>query len=635
MSGIGGILNLDGSAVSPGLLEHIASSIKKRGPDGIRIWNAKNIGIVHSHFWTTPEDTGEEQPISDGFLTLAADARIDNRNELIPLLKDFIAREVPSDAEIILAAYQKWNEECPKYLIGDFAFAIWDAERECLFLARDPVGIRLLHYLRTGNSFVFGSSVGSVLATINTVPEPNIPLVADLLAGRYDRWIDETAFKDIHRLPPAHSMTVHPSGIRLTRYWAFGARKESPLATEEEYIARFGELFREAVRCRMRVTDSLAMTVSGGIDSSSIACMAHHLISSGDVCTTGRMYSAVFEDTPSADEKAYLDELIAACPRFPVTEIPSDTLWGLCEFADDAGYPLDDPEIEATRAVMLTQLSHIAHDGHRVVLSGHGGDQVMYTDAYDIPTSLNDIALTMLPSEFRHFLRNGIPVPKLLEEAYIIPLIPVVLRRRLSRLLRDPTIGGLLTPRCFNIPPPDHADSSHKFRTETSSEIYLAVTEGLNSVYRVTQDTYASYTGIDWRFPFYDRRLIDFLLSVPPSYMFRGGFSRCLIRQYMKGLLPEKIRRRTTKCHLGDIQERGIQEKERRRIQELINDSRAVEMGLVNPDALKKAWESCWNGGEYPARPLVRFLCAEAWLRYYGRKYRLPRRADAGIPGPE
>ncbi len=635
MSGIGGILNLDGSEVSSGLLEHIAGSIKSRGPDGVRIWKAKNIGMVHSHFWTTPEDTGEEQPISMGHYTLAADARIDNRQELLPLLKDYISREVPSDAEIILAAYQKWNEECPKYLIGDFAFAIWDAERECLFLARDPVGIRLLHYSVAGKSFVFGSGVGSVVATMNTVPEPNIPMVADLLAGRYDRWIDETAFKDVHRLPPAYSMTVLASGIRLTRYWTFGARKESPLATEEEYVARFGELFREAVRCRMRVNDSLAMTVSGGIDSSSIACMAHHLISSGDVRTTGRMYSAVFEDTPSADEKEYLDELIAACPCFPATEIPSDTFWGLCEFADDAGYPLDDPEIEATRAVMLAQLFHIAQDGHRVVLSGHGGDQVMYTDAYDIPPSLNDIGLTRLPSEFRHFLRNGIPVTKLLEEAYVIPLIPVVLRKRLSRLLRDPTIGGLLAPGCISIPSPDPADVHPGFRTATSTNIYLAVTEGLNSVYRVTQDTYASYAGIDWRFPFYDRRLIDFLLSVPPLYMFRDGFSRCLIRGYMKGLLPEKIRHRTTKCHLGDIQERGIQEKEICRVQELINDSRAVEMGLVNPDALKKAWDSCWNGEEYPARPLVRFLCAEAWLRYYDRKYGLPHRAEAGMPGTD
>ena len=633
MSGIGGIINLDGSEVSTGLLENIANSIKNRGPDGVQTWKGKNIGIVHSHFWTTPEDAGEKQPISHGIFTLAADARIDNRTELIPLLKEFFVHEVPSDAEIILAAYQKWKNECPKYLIGDFAFVIWDAERECLFLARDPVGIRLLHYSRAENSFVFGSGVGSVLAAMNTIPAPNIHLIADLLAGRYDRWIDETAYKDVHRLPPAYSMTVHASGIRLTRYWTFGARKASPLATEEEYVARFGELFREAVRCRMRVRDSLAMTVSGGLDSSSIACIAHHLISAGDVRATGMMYSAVFGHTPSADEKEYLDELIVACPQFPVTEIPSDSLWGLCEFADDAGYPLDDPEIEVTRAVMLAQLRHISQDGHRVVLSGHGGDQVMHTDAYDIPSCLKDIDLPRLSSEFHHFLRNNIPLTKLLTEAYVIPLIPVEIRRRLSRFIRDSTIGGLLTPQCITIPFPDNADAHPRFRTATSSEIYLAVTEGLNSVYRVNQDNYAVYAGIDWRFPFYDRRLIDFLLSVPPHYMFRGGQSRCLIRIYMKGLLPEKIRNRTTKCHLGDIQERGIKEKETRRVRDLIEHSRAVEMGLVHPGILIKAWDSCWNGGKYPSRPLVRFLCVEAWLRYYDRRYGLPRKADDRISG--
>lgn len=631
MSGIGGIIHFDGSSIDRESLQKIADAIRKRGPDGIKIWNGGNVGVIHAHFWTTPEDVGEEQPISDGPLTIAADARIDNRQELISLLGDVIHHGIHSDAQIILAAYQKWGEECPKHLIGDFAFVLWDAERQCLFCARDPVGIRLLHYSNEGDSFIFGSSVGSVLAARKTVPLPNINLIADLLAGKYERWVNETAFEDIFRLPPAYSMTVHASGIRLMRYWAFGAQHGGTFSTEEDYIARFGELFQEAVRCRMRAIGSLALTVSGGLDSSSIACVANHLVSSGEATATGRMYSAVYEHTPSADEKEYLDELIVACPHFSVTEIPSDDLWGLLEFADDNNYPLDDPETEIIRAMILTQLRRASQNGHRVVISGHGGDQVMDADAYRVPFYLKDVSLAHLPREMCHFLRNGNPILKLFTDAYIVPYIPSLLRSRLSRAVHDPTIAGLFTSRCVDVPSPVNLYPSPGFGSISSDQLYLSVTEGLNSVFRVTQDIYAAEAGIDWRFPFYDRRIIEFMLSVPPKYIFRDGYSRCLLRKSLKGILPEKIRMRRTKGHGGEIVERGIKEREKHRVLSFINDSLSVRMGLVHNDALVKAWDSYWNTGKYPARPLVRFLCAEAWLRNYDMKYGLPGEMGDGF----
>ena len=122
MSGIAGIFNLDGSAVNQGQLSRMADSIKGRGPDGIKIRIEGSIGLVHSHFWTTPEDMGEEQPISDtgGRYWIVADARVDNRGELLPLLRRYLTKGEPTDAEIILAAFQHWGDDCAQHIIGDF-----------------------------------------------------------------------------------------------------------------------------------------------------------------------------------------------------------------------------------------------------------------------------------------------------------------------------------------------------------------------------------------------------------------------------------------------------------------------------------------------------------------------------------
>jgi asparagine synthase (glutamine-hydrolysing) len=143
------------------------------------------------------------------------------------------------------------------------------------------------------------------------------------------------------------------------------------------------------------------------------------------------------------------------------------------------------------------------------------------------------------------------------------------------------------------------------------------VNNGLNSVYRATLDTYAAYSGIDWRYPFYDRRIIDFMLSLPPRLSFRDGYSRCILRQSMKGMLPEPVRRRITKAHGGDLQALGMKERETSRVCSLINNSRAVQIGLVDPARLSRAWEVFRDTEKVPARPLVRYLCAEAWLRHY------------------
>jgi len=145
---------------------------------------------------------------------------------------------------------------------------------------------------------------------------------------------------------------------------------------------------------------------------------------------------------------------------------------------------------------------------------------------------------------------------------------------------------------------------------------YDFVTNGFISAFYVTINALSRYIGFEWRQPYFDRRIIDFMLSLPPHIYFSGGYSRFVLREAMKDILPEKVRLRVSKGSLNTLVKRGIQGQEREKIHSFIENSIAVQLGLVNENHLLRAWKSFWEDGQYPIKPLTAYLCAEAWLRH-------------------
>lgn len=622
MSGIGGIFNLDGTPVDQGKTEHLAEALKQRGPDGIRTWENGPLVLVHSHFWTTPEEVGEEQPLTVGNFTLVADARIDNRDDLIPLLNAYLSKEIPSDAEIILAAYQKWGEEAPRHLIGDFAFAIWDEEGQKLFCARDPVGVRLLQYAQIGTSFVFGSSVGAVIAALDNLPDINLPFIADLIAGRWDRWVQETGYQEIFRLPPAYFLAVHSGGMVMQRYWTFGADQRYHFDTDEEYIACFRELFQEAVRARMRAVGPVALSVSGGLDSSSIACVVNDLIERKEIEPGARMYSHVYDRTPRADERDYFEAVVSVCPYLPFTLIPSDDIWGLQEFGDENDFPLHEPEYQDLRNHFLTLARQVRNDGCRVCLFGDGGDQILMSEVYYFIFYLGDLPLRHLISELPYFspLRKPhqilLPNQRILCYANTVPRIfkkvIVYLENHASKKSLPNYLASWIRDLYL---PPDFLPPSY-LKSRNALGIYDNITCGFNSALQVASEGYGAYTETELRYPFFDRRLIEFMVALPPHICFRKGHSRYILRQSMREILPKYIRLRKSKATIQELSERGLQGKEKDKIKAFISDSRLVRWNLVDEECILEAWKSYWSGVCFSSHHLILSLCAEAWFRH-------------------
>ena len=229
MSGICGIVNFDGAPVELEDLQKMARAAAHRGPDGIHYWRNGPVGLVNLALNITPESLRERQPLvgSRGELVLTADARVDNRDELIRTLttKGFLQDKSPTDADVILAAYQCWGETCPAQIIGDFAFVIWDTRRRRLFAAREPIGMRALYYRLEPHRILFATEIKQILAVPGVPARIFEPSVGAFLAGHAGpRGVDS-----LRRHPPASpSACAHGGRLGSQRAALLGYRTRLP-----------------------------------------------------------------------------------------------------------------------------------------------------------------------------------------------------------------------------------------------------------------------------------------------------------------------------------------------------------------------------------------------------------------------
>lgn len=547
---------------------------------------------------------------ASGVLALAADLRLDNRAELCAALGD-LDELMATDAEILLAAYERWGEDCPRHLVGDFAFALWDGLRRRLVCARDPIGMCPLYYTLTGSGLIAASTLEAVLASLPSPAEINQPFLRDLVAGRFDRWVEETPYRGVLRLPPGHRMVMEGERLVLARYWTFGTEQGSPLRRDEEYLERFREIFLAAVGSRMRGSGPVGVLVSGGLDSSAIACAAHHLVETGvlPADTDLRFYSAVFTDTPGAEEREYAEAVARRCPRARMTYVPGDDCWGLSDFATDGGYPLAEPEIGISRALILRLLRQARQDGCRVVLTGIGGDQVLGGEPYHRPGGLRDVEGKRLLAEIPHFRRSSRrTMAGLLAEAWLRPAVPAPLRRAVRRLRSGPPPA---------VERSRHLPETPCFPTLAARESFRYLTEGSFSARLAGLRIASDHVGVETRLPFLDRRLIDFMLTVPARVRFRNGWIKWILRQSLEGILAEEVRQRTRLAWFSALAHRGLRERARDRVLGLLAKSRLVQVGLASEDTLWQDWNNYWSSAARfaPPQTLIGFLCAESWLR--------------------
>ena len=601
--------------VRPSELGRSLDSVKRRGGDGTEVRSLGNAALGRQHCWTTAEEAGEEQPLSlpGSDCWIVADARVDNREELRGLLPAGDGSDgAASDAELILAAYLHWGEECGRQLVGDFAFAIWDGGKERLFCARDPLGVRPLFFRRVDGGVEVASSAAG-LSSEEGPGEVDRSVLADRLAMRFESSLRQSAIDGVQRLEAGHWLSVKRDGLEVRRYWSFGSQPPTGARSEGEWVELFREQLDLAVAARLRSRGRLGFLVSGGLDSSLVVTSARALLARGGALADdprGAIYTCSFARTPAADELAFARAVCEPCaPTLAWQTVPGDDLWAFRDRRRSAHE--DEPGVIPLAELFIEPIERAAADGCSVVLTGHGGDLISLAHPYHLPRLLRAVPWPALRAELAHFARySGRSKAQLILLWALLGVIPPALERRLLALRRR--WMGRSTG----------AEAGDRPEERSASGLPATARQCLRQlldpgIQLVTEEMarLARERGVELRYPLLDRRLIEVALAMPPSLFFRDGVTKRALRLAGRERLPVEVANRVGHAHFGELLDRGMREGIRADVENWLEDARIAEQGLWGKADLEGAWRAYWSGEDSMRSRLAQSVLVESWLR--------------------
>ncbi|ELS05346.1 asparagine synthase (glutamine-hydrolyzing) [Xenococcus sp. PCC 7305] len=631
MSAIAGIYYQNGQPVKYADLESMFYLLAHRGFDAGDIWYKKNIGLVNRLLFTTPESKQERLPLHDrkSNLILTAEARIDNREELLSVLR-LKTEGIITDSQIILAAYQKWGEDCPIKLIGDFAFAIWDQQKQKLFCARDTMGVKPFYYYYSGCFFAFASEAKALLELPSISCQVNEAKIGLFLAqlGGFSAYKADSFYHNIQHLPPGHWLKVDDKGVRLNSYWDWhdaASKIQSELKCDQDYIEAFRERFSQAVACRLRSAYPLVSALSGGLDSSSVSCVAKKLLGNRESLTT------IYADCgmTSTDETAYVNAVLAQGGFSHQSVLVKDAISSAKIVASWLDRPLQMP----TAAVFLATINSVKNQGARVFLTGHDGDTIV-SHGIDYPYQVQSDNWQELHNKFVFQLVQGknfteVSLDNLINHQLVNPNSLKLYRKN---LLRERLVSRKWQDKNSTINP-DFAQKINleelmkreiDYQSAYLPSVYLNHFRGVISdnmqVGTAQIELISSANGIELRHPFLDRRLIELCLAVPAHLKNEAGMGRGVMRRAMKGILPRQVCQRKDKVDFYGFIIPEMARNEQELIERYLFDERSQLAKYVDLKALKNNYqqfltsEKPWQERRREAKIIASTTFLSIWL---------------------
>ncbi len=559
MCGITGILNLRGGRVSQDLLQQMIGTIRYRGPDDVGFWRNGPVGLAHARLSIIDLADGHQpMSIANNSLWITFNGEIFNYIELREeLIKKGHRFATGSDTEVLLHLYQEEGERCVERLNGQWAFAIWDAPKQKLFLSRDRFGVRPLYYTQTAESFLFASEIKALLAC------SEVGSAIDLIAldQIFTFWVTlppRTAFQDIKQLPPGHSMVVEDGRITLSAYWKLDLdpEPERGIADKERLAQELLELLQDATRIRLRSDVPVGAYLSGGLDSTIISSLIRK--SAGGRLRT---FSVGFEDS-EFDESSYQLEASSflgtshsdiRCRNEDIARVFPDIIWHT-----------EQPVLRTAPAPLYLLSKLVRDSGFKVVLTGEGADEIL--GGYDIfkETKIRQFWGRRPESFWR---------PLLLRRLY--PYMGGIQRQSLEYLKNFFRVKeqDRENPFFSHLPRWELTARSKQFFSE-ATRAELASYDSTNELRRELPERFSSWTpfsraefleaqhllpgyilssqgdrmamahSVEGRYPFLDHRVVAFAAKLPVNMKMRVLDQKHLLKQAVSGLIPESIRTR-------------------------------------------------------------------------------------------
>lgn len=603
MSAISGIFLRNGSAIDPEQMKRMNKALDHRGPDGSVIWTEDSLGLGHQMFYTTPESLNEKLPYVEEDLVITADARIDNREELSVEL-GIEDKESISDSYFILKSYQKWGEQCPDKLLGDFVFAIWDKGKEELFCARDHMGIKPFYYYLSDDKFIFATEVKAIIEILEFKPGVNKKMIAQILVLIFDDKTD-TFYEDIFRLHPGHSLTVNLKEHKIEEYWSLNPNLRLRLNSDDEYQERFLEIFTECIRCRLRTVYPVGFELSGGLDSSSVVSVASKINEEEkDNKLELSTYHSLFYK-PKADESFYAKSVVKD-RKIKANYIVGDELHPL-EDIEQIIWHTDEPYVPFNNYISWKIYSKAQKDGNRIILNGVYGDNVLCVPFPYLPELFRKFKWIKFAKEFSIYnkrFQKGYINGFLASAVY--PMIPRFVKNVVSKRTSEKSMEEILFDEnefavktgIKNILK-DFFENEQKIAYNLNNSHYRSLVDGIIPFITEFDYNLSAAFSLEMRYPYLDKRLVEFCYSLPPEIKIKDGWDKYILRSSLEGILPEEVRWRDTKTNYANNFYENLFKFEKDKIRGIIKDNQKKLDEIVKMDNINQLIDGFEAGDLY------------------------------------
>ena len=627
MCGICGLINFDKKPVDSSVLKKINDTLSHRGPDDEGFYIEKNIGLAQRRLSILDLSPLGHQPMFyDGKnLVIVFNGEIYNyievREELLKLGYKFRSE---SDTEVILAAYREWGTDCLGKFNGMWAFVIYDRKKKLIFASRDRMGVKPFYYLYDKKKFLFASEIKAILAHPEVKALPNEKIVWDYLISGLTDHSEQTFFKGIKELRGGYYLILKNNKLQIKKYWDLNPDKKAENLNDFDFQKKFQELFLDSVRLRLRSDVPIGTCLSGGLDSSAIVCAINDFLKKeGKIAQIGqwqKTFSAAYDDKKykDCDERKYIDEVIHKTKAKSYLIFPSGKK--LVDEIEEVIYHQDYPFCSTSIYAQWNVFRLAKQNGMKVMLDGQGSDELLagYHPYFGI--------------YFSELLRK-FNIPRLIYESIMYSRkhdrpVSGIFKDLFLGLARRGILGGIAS-RFMKNQWPEYDVFEPSWKNKFPSHTFDRPTgdflkDGLHNhlKYSITsllryEDRDSMAFGIESRVPFLDYRFVEFVYSLADNQKIRHGETKWIMREALKGVLPEKIRTRQDKIGFATPEEYWMKEELGKEMKKVFASEKFQSRGFFQKGKAVELFNR-YLKGEIKNYPLFwRLYNYEMWMRVF------------------
>ena len=613
MCGIVGYLSRSGRrTIGQARLTSMRDTMIHRGPDsyGTALFDTGRVGLAHRRLAIIDLSSAGHEPMSfqNQRYWLTFNGEIYNATELRSNLEaNGCTFRSSCDAEILLAAYATWGRDCVQRFIGMWAFAIWDEFEKTLFCSRDRFGIKPFYYYDDGDLFIFASEIRAILSSGSVPLKPHREALFAYLQAELVDGLEATCFQGINRLQPSYCMLISERRNEVWRYWDLDVAPFSQNDSRQDDIERVRDTFEEAVRSHLVSDVSFGVSLSGGLDSSSIFAVASRLST-----TPVRTYTAYYEEAGPFDERHYSDSMTAMYPALEYQVRPEQVQ--LFETLSRIIWHLEEPPL-AHGVYPRWHIAKCASRHVKVLLVGQGGDELLAGYSY----YFNDL--------IKDYISRGLLLNACREIAWTwkrqgkhgsITLLKALLKRKFLSRFRQKTkrapisvLGPLLKDLDPSLPQRKKSTFDQSWLNE---HLYYDTVHGLLPTLLKYEDKIDMAFSIEGRVPFLDHRFAELCFSLGLKAKIHDGWSKLILREAMDGLLPTGVQWRCDKIGFPTPYRAWFSGPLFGEAEARIMDSALCGDGYLDRAQIEKLLRAHREGTRQLSTTIWKWLCLSMWF---------------------